>query len=264
MKFITMSFFIFLAITSHAYSQAKPPLEQARPWLGVAIDDHEKGVLVKQVLPDTPAEKYGIKNGDVITKIDNKVMSNAKTLMEEVGLKGVGVNVTVELLRDGKVLSKKLGLVARPDLQEVPNMRLKGKPAPAFKLSTAYGKTSGSLADHKGKVVLLQFWATWCPACRTTHDALSKAAKELGPQGLVVLAISDEDPKVISDYLSKDKLHFSALVDPKSVVTTEYFVPALPTMVIIDRQGYVQRVSVGGGQYFVDVLKEVVTLLNKK
>ena len=238
-------------------------LQQAKPWLGVSIGEHPKGILVKKVISGTPAQKGGIQDGDVITAIDDKKPKSVQNMIAEIAAKGIGHSVKVELLRADKPLTLKMALEAKPEMLEIVRAKLLNKPAPDFKLQTVYGLADGNLSANKGKVVLLQFWATWCPACRASHDALSKVAKDWGPKGLQILAISTEEKATIQKYLQAKKAGFSAQVDPEGKVSSQYDVPALPMMVVVDQKGIVKHVAIGAGRYLLETLQVVEKLLGK-
>lgn len=101
--------------------------------------------------------------------------------------------------------------------------------------------TSVTLSQYKGKVVLLNFWATWCGPCQVEMPHLETMWKELGSKGLVVLGISTDDAKFDAQVkpLAKSKgLTYSILRDPQTTVVSQYN-PAktLPFNVLIDRKG---------------------------
>lgn len=110
-------------------------------------------------------------------------------------------------------------------------------PAPAFTLPTSTG-TSDSLANHRGDVVMINFWASWCEPCRTEFpliDALYKKYKKLG---FTVLAVNIEpDAKAAQAFLKSTPVSFPILMDSKNTVSDTYKVDAMPTTVLVDRAG---------------------------
>ena len=89
----------------------------------------------------------------------------------------------------------------------------------------------------KGKVVLLNFWATWCPPCRQEMPDLQALNEEFGPQGLVVLAVSDEEPTKVKDFASDAKWTFPVLLDSDKKVGKLYRLESLPKTFVYDREG---------------------------
>jgi len=126
-----------------------------------------------------------------------------------------------------------------------------GPLAPDFSLSDLSGQTV-SLGQHRGSVVLLDFWATWCGPCRLTIPLLAKLHERYKDKGLVILGISVDDPQLIQD---KDLLHYKKMTQIEypllrfnQKVMKDYFSGeqvAIPTMFVIDRNGRIRDKLVG-------------------
>jgi len=247
---------MFLAFTGVLPAQA---LKSVRPWMGVAIEDAKNGVLVGKVLPGTPAMEAGIQAGDVITGVNSTSVKSAKELIQFIAGLGVGHKVTVHFIRNTQKKKLTLTLVLKPDSTEMMKVNLSGKKAPPFELPEIRTGKNIALKSSQGKVTLLMFWATWCPACKATMPDLIKLAKSL-PKKLQVLAISDESRDTQNGYFGKASPEFTALVDAENKVSGEYFVPGLPAFVVINQKGEVAQVGVGGGSYFYQVAEKVRNL----
>ena len=123
--------------------------------------------------------------------------------------------------------------------------------APDFSLSDLSGNIT-SLAKHRGRVVLLDFWATWCPPCRGAIPELVKLQKKYRDKGLVILGISMDDPRRLSDkdlraFGERFKINY-AILRCNAKVVEDYFerqAPALPTLIVIDRKGKIRDKQVG-------------------
>jgi cytochrome c biogenesis protein CcmG/thiol:disulfide interchange protein DsbE len=114
-----------------------------------------------------------------------------------------------------------------------------GKLASDFELTDIQGRTV-SLASLRGKVVFLNFWATWCGPCRTEMPSMEKLYNAFANRkDFVMLAIS-QDAKgaaVVQPYVRKHGYHFEVLLDPQSKVAESYDVTGVPETFIIDRDG---------------------------
>jgi len=110
-------------------------------------------------------------------------------------------------------------------------------PAPPFALRDLEGRPA-RLEDYRGRVVLLNFWATWCAPCREEMPAIQALARELDRQGLVVLAVNyQEGEAAVREFARETAVSVPVLLDPDGAVTRRYRVTVLPTTVLIDRQG---------------------------
>jgi len=122
-----------------------------------------------------------------------------------------------------------------------------GTPAPAFRLAGLDGGTV-DLKELRGKVVLIDFWATWCPPCRESLPNTLTLHRKYADKGLAVLTVSDETAAKVRPFLKEHGYDFPAYLDPNSEVSSAFGVEAIPTFVIIDRNGKMVDTIVGGGQ----------------
>jgi cytochrome c biogenesis protein CcmG, thiol:disulfide interchange protein DsbE len=109
-----------------------------------------------------------------------------------------------------------------------------------------------TLADYKGKVVLLNIWATWCEPCRVEMPSIEKVYREFGPRGLSVVAVSVDDPGTeqhIRDFTKELGLTFEILHDPTEATKTSYQVTGFPETFIIGREGKIRKKVIGAADW---------------
>jgi peroxiredoxin len=115
-----------------------------------------------------------------------------------------------------------------------------------FTLKTLDGKDV-SLSDYRGKIVFLNFWTTWCPACRQEMPSMEKLYQKFKDKDFVMLAVSlREKNKTVEKFMEDYKLNFPALLDPKGRVGGAYLVTSIPTTYLISRQGEIIGKAIGG------------------
>lgn len=114
-----------------------------------------------------------------------------------------------------------------------------------FTLKDASGK-KWTMAELRGKVVLLNFWATWCPPCRVELPNLDAIADHYASQGLVVLAVTDEDFTKVNNFFHGASLRFHVLFDTGRKVADKYHVTSLPRTYVFNREGKLVAVGVDG------------------
>ena len=120
-----------------------------------------------------------------------------------------------------------------------------GDTAPAFRIATDHGRTI-SASDFGGKLLVLNFWATWCPPCVQEIPSLSEFAKTLAPNGVVVLGISvDKNEQAYKAFLSKAGVTFQTARDPEAKINADYGTFKYPETYIIDTRGKVVRKYIG-------------------
>jgi len=119
-----------------------------------------------------------------------------------------------------------------------------GQPAPPFILSDIDGREI-SLDEFKGKIVLLDFWATWCSPCQMTMPVVEKLSKEY-PNDMVLLAVNLQEPKgVVEKYAFEQALISQILLDEQGTVSAAYGAKAIPMQFLIDRSGIVRHIQTG-------------------
>jgi peroxiredoxin len=138
----------------------------------------------------------------------------------------------------------------------IPENPLQGQKAPPFTLKDTAGHKV-SLADYKGKAVIVDFWATWCAPCKVEIPWLEQFHNQYAGQGLEILGVSEDnlDPddkaklaqekKDISDKATQMKINYPVLIDDASVSTPYGGIDGLPTTFFIDRSGKVVASTVG-------------------
>lgn len=154
---------------------------------------------------------------------------------------------------------------AKGDLwQEFGLTRIGPSLAPDFTLEDINGKRV-SLKDLKGKVVVLNFWATWCKPCKEEMPSFSKLDLMLGKKGLSVVAINDyENKKKAISFSKKHNYEFIVLIDESGKVSESYKASFLPTTFIIDRNGMVIGKAVGARDWASPAAIKIFEELLKK
>jgi peroxiredoxin len=122
----------------------------------------------------------------------------------------------------------------------------KGAPAPNFTLPDLNGKMV-SLADYRGRVVLLNIWATWCAPCVEEMPSMEKLHQGLKDEKFVVLAVSIDDggTDVVRPFMEKHKLSFQALTDSAGNINNLYQTTGVPESFVIDKQGRILEEIIG-------------------
>jgi peroxiredoxin len=126
-----------------------------------------------------------------------------------------------------------------------------------FTLADLQGK-KWRLQDLHGKVVLVNFWATWCPPCRKEMPDLQALYDKFKDQGLVVLAISDEDAAKVAPFLAERKISYPVLLDPGRKVNDLFIVEGIPKSFVYDRTGKLvaQSIDMRTRNQFLEMLAQ--------
>lgn len=128
--------------------------------------------------------------------------------------------------------------------------------APDFTLKDLSGKTI-SLERLRGKVVFLNFWATWCPPCVIEMPSMEKLHQEFSNDGLVILAINfREPPEQVKAFIKRHKLTFTILLDPDGSVFELYQAWALPVTTVINKRGEIVGRAMGARDWHGGMARE--------
>jgi peroxiredoxin len=125
-----------------------------------------------------------------------------------------------------------------------------------FTLHDLAGK-SWRLKELEGKVVLVNFWATWCPPCRKEMPDLDALYKRFAAKGLVILAISDEEDEKVRPFIAAEKYTYPILLDPGGAINKRFLVQGIPKSLVYDRAGKLvaQSPDMRTMTQFLDMLK---------
>lgn len=132
-----------------------------------------------------------------------------------------------------------------------------------FNLKDQYGVVH-SLENYKGKVIFLNFWATWCPPCKKEMPDIENIYKEYGEnkKDVVILGVNSEKENEAKKFLKDKGYTFPTVIDENSEVMRKYFIQAFPTSFVIDKEGNVYGYVMGG--LTKEQIKQVIEEVLKK
>ncbi len=135
--------------------------------------------------------------------------------------------------------------------------------APGFSVPALDGQ-SLSLADYRGKVVMINFWATWCIPCRVEMPSMENLYEKYRGKGFEILAVSGgESQSVVQPFIENLKLSFPILLDEQFEVHDKYQVSAIPSTFLVDKSGVITNRFFGAMDWNDDQSKELIGKLIK-
>jgi len=119
-------------------------------------------------------------------------------------------------------------------------------PMKPFSLPSLEGKQTISSKNYKGKVMVVDFWASWCTPCKASFSAYNELMKKFASKGLVIIGINiDNDPEKAKEFLADNPANFLIASDSNKKVAEAYNLPTMPTAYIIDRSGEIVHTHAG-------------------
>lgn len=157
-------------------------------------------------------------------------------------------------------LTLALATTARADIKV-------GDPFPTLPAANLVSLAGGALPDTGGRVVLVDFWASWCAPCKASFPMMAKLQQDFGPRGLVIAAVGiDEKAAAATAFVKKLAPTFPTLHDAAQSLVKQVGVPTMPTSYLLDRSGKVRFVHSGfhGDRTEGELRRQIETLLAEK
>jgi thiol-disulfide isomerase/thioredoxin len=222
--------------------------ERGHGWLGITMAQSSggRGVLVGHVVRGSPADLAGIRGGDRVVRVAAGAVSQGGEVVRAVASHPVGDVLDVAFVHGGVERTARVTLAAFPSPDEMMRMDLVGAFAPPWRdVQVVSGTVPPSIAALRGRVVLLDFWATWCGPCQIVAPKLSALQERYGAQGLTVVGVATDDREDIAAFASRTRVSYALVADTQGGTTAAYGVSSLPTLIIVDKRGVVRELAVG-------------------
>jgi len=140
-----------------------------------------------------------------------------------------------------------------------------GEIAPSCLSNNFYNDQALDISSYKGKVIYLDFWASWCPPCKLSFPSLNKLHTELQSQGVEIIAINLDEEKIDAEsFLKQTPVNFYISYDKEGNCPKAYNVMAMPSSYVIDKEGIVREIHLGFDKdNLKDIRNSILTLLSE-
>lgn len=207
-------------------------------YLGVEVAEATGGLRVGAVVEGSPAAQAGFRSGDLIVQVQGMSPGSVAAFTGSVRAAGAGARYSIVVVRQGRRVR------LNATLAEARTQGLhRGSTPPPLMATLAMGAGPVDLSALRGRVVLVDFWASWCGPCRQMMPVLNRLSQRFGAQGLTVLGVTDESVEIARSVGMSMRIGYTLASSPSGVA--RYNVSSLPTLVAIDRAGLVREVTIG-------------------
>lgn len=231
------------------------------PWLGVELRATERdapGVEIARVVPGSPAAEAQLQAGDILLKMGETTTQNPTEVSAWVRSQAAGSNHPLMILRAGAPKLLRVDLEGTPEFEDRLRLALVGRTAPEVAGVATFQGDASSLQELRGQVVILEFWASYCGACRVLAPVLDEWHRTYRPQGGHVFGITVDPAGKGLQVALKTGMHYTLASDAAGEISRSYLATQIPTVIIIDRSGTVRDVMVG---YSTQRLQETEALI---
>ena len=235
----------------------------ANVWLGFSfvttpLDSGRIALTIKGVHPESGARLAGLQPGDQVVALENQPIHSLERLKRRLGISHPGQTLRITVMRGKQKLLVPVKLTPRPDnISQLTGSVLGNR---AQQLSKHFYANQERLKQSP-KATLLDFWATWCGPCRQTLPILDALYKKLGPEGLEIIGISTESQNVLDAFQQQKKSPYPLYRDADQSQSRRYGIQAIPTLLLLDHQGYIQRVYQGAPPK-IQLEQDIRTIMN--
>lgn len=210
---------------------------------------------IARVIVNAPGAHAGLQRGDALVSVDGVALAHPREFIERVRQSPIGTKLALVVTRAGKPITTTAVVARRPD--SLAEHVLVGRPAPPF-TAIALDGSAVKLADLRGHVVVVDFWATWCGPCAITIPRLNDLHQRFASRGLRIVGLSSEEPAVMVKFAIIRHMMYTVARDDDERIAADYLREGIPMFVVIDKAGVVRHVIVGAD---VEGLDAVVTAL---
>ncbi len=234
------------AVTVASSVRADPSTEpRSQGFLGASLRPVAGGLRVEEVVGEGPGARAGLLAGDVIVRARGFPTGSVEVFTTSVRAAGPGADFPLEVRRGTlrRTLAVRLTELPAAGARRGPAPQVGSVAPPLGPSVVAIGTEPADLARLRGRVVLLDFFASWCGPCRAMVPVLNRLAARYGAEGLTVLGVTDESTAIARGVGTQLGVRYTLASSPGA--PGAYHVDSLPTMVVVDRAGNVREVSVG-------------------
>ena len=215
--------------------------------LGCRCAAHPQGgVLVDFVFRSSPAAKVGLKAGDMLVSMDGVMLDEPADVVAHIKRRQPGMTVNVVRRRGGVERRVAVELARHPGSRKIAKLMYVGSKAANLSLTTrVQGDVPSTAKEMDGKVLVIDFFASWCASCRALTPKLADWHKRFSKRGVKVVGVTTDDPQLAAETAKRWKIPYALASDTSQRTNNAYRVSAIPAVFLVDRKGVIRDVMIG-------------------